>query len=485
MFALCAGAVLACPAPPDDLALQEIYVQPGRHQVHEQGMWAVWYNPAFFTAAEAQATADGLDSARCAAFTDYGMRWPSNIAAGVRFNVYLHVPGQDDGFGQFGWGNGVGGNDTGLPFMTLPQGVHTETSNLDHEGFHVFQWEASSPGFVNDGDSGWFIETSAQWFMAERDPDRADIHMTASAIAAMPHLSMWHGFYNVQPQDPVHWITENRQYAMHLFVRHLGEVHGLPDLTVTRGFFDGTTLLPQEYLARALGHDVMANAWADFAALMTASFVEGPGRPMPRWELTTRQRDASLAERARFMAEDPHPGVEHYVTLTLRTGMGWHAPPERLRPRPWSWNVVRLADPDGVQVITLEGKSAAQTTLRLVTRRGNDWVISPLVSGQSVDLSKADTAFVIVAWTPPIFRGAPTADYRIRIDFVRKAKDLAVIPNIGALVRLEYGSGLNTVLWLSNVRGALNVSVDRQVLRFLQWRQNDPPGLRDSAWVEI
>jgi hypothetical protein len=416
ILSLCAGAALACPAPPGDLALQEIYVQPGRHQVHEQGMWAIWYDPAFFTPAEAQGTAEGLDSARCAALTDYGMRWPSNIAAGVRFNVYLHVPGQDDGFGPFAWGNGVGGNDAGLPFMTLPQGVHTDTSNLDHEGFHVFQWEASSPGFVNDGDSGWFIETAAQWFMAERDPGRVDIHMTASAIAATPHLSMWHGFYNARPKDPVHWITENRQYAMHLFIRHLGEVHGLPALTVTSGFFDGTTLLPQEYLAQALGQEVFAAAWADFAALMTASFVEGPGRPMPDWELDPRQRDASLAERARVMAEDPQRGVEHDVTLTLKSGSGWHEPSHLLRPRPWSWNVVRIAAPEGVQFVTLDGAAAPQMTLRLVTRRGDRWTILPHAPGQSVDLSKADTAYVIVALTPPNFTGAQPADYRIRLD---------------------------------------------------------------------
>ena len=102
LLCLFAGAAFACPEPPDDLTLQRMYVQPDRHQVFEQGMWAIWFDPAFFTQANAQSTADGLDSARCAALTDYGMRWPANIAAGVRFNVYLHVPGEDDGFGDYG-----------------------------------------------------------------------------------------------------------------------------------------------------------------------------------------------------------------------------------------------------------------------------------------------------------------------------------------------------------------------------------------------
>ena len=59
------SAATARPAPPDDLTLQRMYVQPDRHQVYEQGLWAVWYDPAFFTQADAQITADGLDSASC------------------------------------------------------------------------------------------------------------------------------------------------------------------------------------------------------------------------------------------------------------------------------------------------------------------------------------------------------------------------------------------------------------------------------------
>lgn len=415
---LFAGAAFACPEPPDDLTLQRMYVQPDRHQVYEQGMWAIWFDPAFFTQADAQITVDGLDSARCAALTDYGMRWPANIAAGVRFNVYLHVPGEDDGFGDYGWGNGVGGNDAGLPFMTLPRGATADLDNLSHEGFHVFQWEATSPGYVNDGDSGWFTETSAQWFMAERNPDGVDIHTTASTIAGNPQMSLWQGIYNREPKDPVHWMTDNRQYGMHLFIRYLGQIWGLPDAVVTAGFFDGTTLMPQEYLSRALGPADFATAWADFAALMTASFVEAPGTPMPDWELTPAQRNASLTERARVMAETPLTGIENDITLTVKIGADWASPPPRLRPRPWSYNVLRIAQPLKAGVVQFESDAAGQMILRLVARTGGVWILTPLDPGQPLNLSKADTAYIVVAWTPPIFEGAQTADYRIRIDQV-------------------------------------------------------------------
>lgn len=415
LFCVVAGAVSACPAPPDNLTLQQMYVQPGRHQVVEQGMWAVWYEPAFFTAADAQATIDNLESTRCAAMDDYAMQWPPNPAAGVRFNVYLHGPGQDDGFGDYGWANGVGDNDAGLPFMTLPDGVTADPDNLNHEGFHVFQWAASSPGYANDGDSGWFIETSAQWFMAERNPDGVDIHLTASTIAANPQLPLWLGFYNQAPKDPVHWMTDNRQYAMHLFIRYLGEEWGLPDTAVTAGFFDGTTLMPQDYLSRAVGPANFATAWADFAALMTASFVEGPGVPMPDWELTRAQRDASWTERTRNVQADPRDGIENDITLTLKPGE-WASPPARLRPRPWSYNVLRIAQPQGAGIVQLDTQNAGQMKLRLVTRHGDIWVLKPIDPGQQVDLAKADSAYIVLAWTPPLFEGAQMVDYRIKLD---------------------------------------------------------------------
>ncbi len=416
LLCLFAGAAFACPEPPDDLTLQRMYVQPDRHQVFEQGMWAIWYDPAFFTQADAQSTANGLDSARCAALTDYGMRWPANIAAGVRFNVYLHVPGEDDGFGDYGWGNGVGGNDAGLPFMTLPRGAHADLTNLDHEGFHVFQWEATSPGYINDGDSGWFTESSAEWFMSSRNPDADGIYTTASAVAGTPHLALWHGSYNPEPRDPLHWMTETRQYGIHIFLRYLTEVRGLTDAQMTTGFFDGTALTPQEYLSRALGPGVMQQAWADFAALMTASFIEGPGEPMPDWLLSPRQRDVSLIERARVMRETPDPQVENDIALTLKIGADWASPPLLLRPRPWSYNVLRIAQPHRAGIVWFQADGPGRMILRLVARTGDQWALTPLEPGQTLDLAKADSAFIVVTWAPPIFEGAQTAEYRIRID---------------------------------------------------------------------
>ena len=211
-------------------------------------------------------------------------------------------------------------------------------------------------------------------------------------------------------------MTDNRQYGMHLFIRYLGEVWGLEDSVVTAGFFDGTTLLPQEYLSRAIGPADFPTAWAHFAALMTASFVEGPGMPMPEWELTPAQRDASLAERARIMLESPLAGVQNDITLTVKIGAGWASPPPRLRPRPWSYNVLRVAQPFGSGVVRFETEASGQMILQVVALYGDAWEIQRLQPGQAFDVSKADSAYIVVAWTPPVFDGAQTAGYRVRID---------------------------------------------------------------------
>jgi hypothetical protein len=413
---LAATAAGACPKPPAAIATDPGFADPSRHVVVERGMWAIWYDPAFFATSDANATLEGLERARCAALTGAGMVWPSNLAAGLRFNVYLHVPGQNDGFGGYGWENGVGGNARNQPFMTLPRGPHADPLNLYHEGFHVFQWEATSPGFRNEGDAGWYIEATAQWFSARLLPDHIDNYPTASAIAGTPHLSLWHGFYNAQPQDPAHWMTETRQYGMHLFLIYLAQQTGLHDTTITSGFFDGTNLSPQEYLARSVGPDVMAKVWADFAALMTASFAGGSASPMPDWVLSPTQRDAAIAERARVMQDDPNPLVENDIAMTIAVGSDWVSPPDRLYPRPWSYNVIAISEPKGAAVLRLDSAALGPFHARLVTLRDGAWQIQPVATGGTIQLSGAQAAYLVLAWTPPTYGGAAPAPYRIRLD---------------------------------------------------------------------
>src|SRR5690606_20859062 len=97
-----------------------------------------------------------------------GMHDPPNPARGRYYNVYIHH-GVDDPFPDT-WGNGQGTDPEQNPYLTLPAGFLLDRANLDHEGFHVFQYGADSPGFSYGGDAGWYTEAAAQWYMSTQAP---------------------------------------------------------------------------------------------------------------------------------------------------------------------------------------------------------------------------------------------------------------------------------------------------------------------------
>ena len=71
------------------------------------------------------------------------MRDPPNPGKGFYYNVYIHH-GDDDLFPS-GWGMGQGTDIFGVPFLTLGYGGMF-SSTAYHEGFHIFQYDANSPG---------------------------------------------------------------------------------------------------------------------------------------------------------------------------------------------------------------------------------------------------------------------------------------------------------------------------------------------------
>ena len=89
----------------------------------------------------------------------------TTVSAGYFYNVYIHKPGgPNDLFQPLGWGNGQGTDSNGFPFLTLPNGVLGDWLNDAHETFHIFQYNANSPGFASSGNSQWYIEASANWY---------------------------------------------------------------------------------------------------------------------------------------------------------------------------------------------------------------------------------------------------------------------------------------------------------------------------------
>ena len=130
----------------------------------------------------------------------------TNTGQGFFYNVYIHHD-ENDPFPS-GWAFGQGTDPFGLPFLTVPsKGMYDQT--IYHEGFHIFQYNANSPGFAYSGDTQWYIESSAQWYMANYFPNEVSTFVEAGAILGNPQLALWHSFANEAPEDPNVGLKEN------------------------------------------------------------------------------------------------------------------------------------------------------------------------------------------------------------------------------------------------------------------------------------
>lgn len=417
------GAQAACPAVPEGLVIRSEFGDPTRHNIFVQGIWAIWYLPDAVSKEDVQLTSHQLDVARCTSINEFGMRDPANLKAGEYVNVYLHEPTVDDGFDDR-WGNGVGYDLGDMAFMTLPLGgAHVEVANIDHEAFHVMQDTADSPGYENEGDSSWFSEASAEWYALHQQPDDLFAFLSMPSIAGMPHLSLWHSWDNGRSIDPSHWMTEARQYAMGAFLQYLVMNADLSQEAITSGFFNGTAKLPQEYLAQQIGHDAMAHAWVDFAALVTASFSDGTETPPPDWMMSEEQRDQGVDELDAILDDEPWINSQTEIAITVdleaQNGMAL-TPPAAFLPRPWSYNVIALENAAGAVTATLSAdKGGENLHLRLVTLVNDDWVIVPFTNGGSLNIEDASLAFLVVGYTPPIYFGTKSVRYEVQFDEIK------------------------------------------------------------------
>jgi len=183
-------------------------------------IFAIWWSPDFDHESDTVQMFEYLKKVRQDCLTIYGMEDPPNPQAGFYYNVYIHH-GLDETVLPTYWGNGQGTDTYGMPFLTLPSSANTDYSNLSHEGFHIFQYNANSTGFEYSGDSQWYIESSAQWYMSQNVPNEINTFIEAGTIYANPHVALWHSFSNEAPGDPKDWFFQVRQYGMHLLLYYL------------------------------------------------------------------------------------------------------------------------------------------------------------------------------------------------------------------------------------------------------------------------
>ncbi|MEX1367123.1 MAG: hypothetical protein AB1Z98_28610 [Nannocystaceae bacterium] len=408
------------PPLPGGLRLQSEFGDPELLQVRTRGMWAIWWDPAFDHEDDAQWLFDRLDDVRCRAINDLDMADPPNPGNGVFYNVYIHH-GDQDGFPN-GWGNGQGTDGFGNPFLTLPNGAHLDEGNVNHEGFHVFQYSSDSPGFAYAGDSQWYVESTAQWYSAWRQPLGLLTFVEAGAIDGNPHLSLWHSFSNEAPGDPTDWMFQVRQYGMHTYLFYLTEYAGMDRDIITSGFYGGITVSPQQYHYDSVGADQHRSNFADWAAHNTADFDYLTPEQVER----ARQEVVAVGD-----PDNIHPYVAEYVDVG--TAGQWLRPPPELSPRGWAYNVVRIDNTQAATyTLSLDGDptgsegdpSHFEGRVVVMTPAGaayTDLTMSDPLQGEATVMVEAVEAadaevFLVVASVAEHFGGNQTYGYQYRID---------------------------------------------------------------------
>lgn len=380
-----------------------------------EGVFAIFWDKNFDHLADAKFISQHLMQLRQEVIAELGMRDPPNMAAGLYYNIYIHHGDQDHLPNH--WANGQGTTDDGLPFLTLPVPAHTRKDNLDHEGFHIFQYAANSPGFRYTGDSQWYIETSAQWYAAYKSPLASEIFVEAEAIRANPYLALWHSFENMRSDDSNEWLVSVHQYGMHSFLHYLTSQTPTKPMTLTAGFYQNLEVSPQQYLFAAIGGKNLRRYFADWAAHHTADMDYLSRRQYLR-ALAEAQHMGNPQLDFRFIAQHEAAG----------TYGKWQRAIGKL-PRNWGYNVIEMTN-NLATPLTVKFKgdrkgsdgTKAAFEVRIIVKGINGFVYETLELDKkqrgSIQLNMAPTdevMFMIIAAVPESFSGNEEYGYQYKI----------------------------------------------------------------------
>lgn len=382
-----------------------------------EGIFVAWWDKAYDYADEADALLNTLADVQNDCLNTYNMRNPPNPVDGYYYNVYIH-----NGHDLFpdGWAMGQGTDTNGYPYLTIPIAyARANNPGLQHEGFHIFQYNANSPGFVYSGDSQWYIEATANWYAALKHPDSKEGFITASAVTYNPQVPMWYTFNNKEPGDQGNWQRYCHQYGMNTLINYLTDVRDISPEIIVGGFFAETDELPQEYLFKWIGEDAFAEIFADFAAHNVGGFEFFP----PGTEARTYKELKDYGN-----LDDVHPIVD---TFTNEGTKGeWVYPEIDFVTRAWAYNVYKIENSQRADYsFHLKGDShgrdgdLASFKGRIVIRRSNS------VSYYNMDMSNLTEGFysykanpedeeiyLVIISTPVSFRGNQKFFYQVKID---------------------------------------------------------------------
>lgn len=378
-------------------------------------IFAVWWHKDYDLTADATALLADLVAVRLEARTELGLWDPPNPGQAVYYNVYLHDPGLgNDNYPD--WGAGQGTDSFGRPYLTLPLGAHRNPRYVFHEALHIFQYSSNSPGFEYRGDASWYVEASANWYVARKSPTALEAFLESNAIHANPQQTAWHSWDNGAPGDPQNWQRLVHQYAMNSYLYYLTEVEEVPARYVMAGFYANTSQSPQEYLYRNIAD--LRTYFGNWAAHNAADFDY----------MTRAQWNRAVLELENYgQPDDINPYVATYTDSG--TDGAWAEPEGSLTTRGWAYNVVRVNNTQGGSyTIDLEGTATgsegagAYFEARVVVRSATGDAFHPislsdgLTGSLNVTVTAADhTVYLVVAAVPEHFAGNQMYPYRYKI----------------------------------------------------------------------
>ena len=367
-------------------------------------IFAVWWDDTMDYTVEADLLLNQIIALKEIVLNDFNMQVPQSTIDGYYINVYIH--GDGGYYDIYGWGNGLGTDSNGYPYLTLPYFILPDQQNLAHETFHIFQHNLNSSGFYYEGDKQWFTEASANWFASIQNSNAARAFITSEILVRIPNVPLWLGWLNIPPSYPDNWQRPNHQYALGLFLYYLTEEKEVSRNLVSEGFYANTAQLPQEYLFYNIGEENFRNYFIDYAAHMTNDFDF----------ISQVQKDANLQEWNQYA--DPNDDNEFTEIFDASATNGWYRPDDIEVTNAWSFNTYKLENTENTSyTFEIEGDNTGNNNDpsffqgKILVKNVNGTatfydvpMINDFQGSLSVDVTETDSEiYFLIASMPEIF----------------------------------------------------------------------------------
>lgn len=357
--------------PPDEGDEKATRFQFGAESAYETENFVIRWGTANISDAEASGLGDLMERAWEVEVGEMGYPGPIGSDA-YKINVYI---GDTGGNAPSAQGNGgyYTRDRTGVPFMVINRDyVQGESDRAPlttaHEFFHAVQDAVST--YPYSGQGAWLWEASATWIPTEVHDNMTQHPAFLFAVAARPDLPVNHFDY---PDQGI--IEEYHQYGAFVFVQHLADNHGGPELIQRMWMEDFDTtdpLVAADALLAENGESLQESVFDFNRKAATWDFPEG--------ELYEMWIDSYLGE---WRPGDASTRVQ--ATITTADGRAWT--PNGNLPRTLGSNLWALYNmPDALEIVVTPDEDLPSWDVTLVSETSDGPVYTIAEPDENGDL---------------------------------------------------------------------------------------------------